>query len=102
MNEIRAFLLSSRDESYAAFQRKLLPDVENIVGVRMPLVRGYVKQALKDGRRKSWPLSGTCVESLSNPPRYGYFGRARRRRSTPSPSMREKTARSGECAPGAI
>lgn len=55
MNEIRAFLLSSRDEGYAAFQRKLLPGVGNIVGVRMPLVRGYVKRALKDGRWKSWP-----------------------------------------------
>ena len=55
MNEIRAFLLSSRDEGYAAFQRKLLPGVGNIVGVRMPLVRGYVKQALRDGRWKKWP-----------------------------------------------
>lgn len=55
MNELRAFLLSSQDEGYAAFQRKLLPGVENIVGVRMPIVRGYVKQALKDGCWKNWP-----------------------------------------------
>ena len=55
MRELRAFLLSSRDEGYAAFQRKLLPGVKNIVGVRMPLIRGYVKQVLKDGRWKSWP-----------------------------------------------
>ena len=55
MRELRAFLLSSRDEGYAAFQRKLLPGVENIVGVRMPLVRGYVKQALRDGRWENWP-----------------------------------------------
>lgn len=55
MRELRAFLLTSRDEGYAAFQRKLLPGVENIVGVRMSLVRGYVKQALRDGRWKNWP-----------------------------------------------
>lgn len=55
MRELSAFLLSARDEGYAAFQRKLLPGVENIVGVRMPLIRGYVKQALKNGRWKSWP-----------------------------------------------
>ena len=57
MRELRAFLLSSQDAGYAAFQRKLLPGVENIVGVRMPLIRRYVKHALKDGRWKNWPES---------------------------------------------
>ena len=55
MNEIREFLLSIQDEGYAAFQRKLLPGVKSIIGVRMPVIRSYVKQALKDERWQRWP-----------------------------------------------
>lgn len=55
MSEIGDFLSASAEAAYAAFQSRLLPGVSNIVGVRMPLIRRYVKQALKDGRWRDWP-----------------------------------------------
>ncbi|MBQ9506816.1 MAG: DNA alkylation repair protein [Clostridia bacterium] len=44
-------LASMRDETYAAFQRKLLPTVppDAVIGVRTPQLRALAKQMLKNG-----------------------------------------------------
>ncbi len=44
-------LYSMRDETYAAFLRKLLPTVqaESVIGIRTPELRALAKQMLKDG-----------------------------------------------------
>ena len=44
-------LASMRDETYAAFQRKLLPTVppDAVIGVRTPQLRALAKQMLTNG-----------------------------------------------------
>lgn len=46
--EIRARLFEMRDESYAAFQAKLTPTVDEaaVIGVRTPALRAYAKELL--------------------------------------------------------
>lgn len=48
-DEIRARLLAERDESYAAFQLKLMPGVApgRIIGVRTPVLRALAKEYAK-------------------------------------------------------
>lgn len=50
-NPIRIYLKNSADETYKAFQAKLMPTVpsEKILGVRTPLIRDYAKK-LDDDR----------------------------------------------------
>ena len=49
-------LHSLADDGYAAFQRKLLPNVspERIVGVRTPLLRSLAKELLKSGEAEAF------------------------------------------------
>lgn len=52
MNErITADLFALRDEAYADFHAKLVPDTprERIIGVRIPALRAYAKRLAKDG-----------------------------------------------------
>ena len=46
MEEITRGLFAFQDESYRAFQAKLIPEIagEKVIGVRMPLLRSYAKQ----------------------------------------------------------
>lgn len=48
-NEIEKRLFVLRDEKYRAFQSKLMPgvDIENIIGVRTPLLRRLAKEYVK-------------------------------------------------------
>lgn len=51
MNDrITADLLALRDEAYADFHAKLVPDIphDRIIGVRMPVLRSYAKTLAKD------------------------------------------------------
>jgi 3-methyladenine DNA glycosylase AlkD len=50
MKEIQALLLPHREESYAQFQRKLLPTLppETIWGVRTPVLRSLAKQIAQE------------------------------------------------------
>jgi len=51
MNDrITADLLALRDEGYAEFHSKLVPDIprERIIGIRMPVLRAYAKTLAKD------------------------------------------------------
>ena len=56
MDEIKALLLSLRDEPYAEFQRKLLPNVtpERIVGVRTPALRAMAKELWRNGMARGF------------------------------------------------
>jgi 3-methyladenine DNA glycosylase AlkD len=56
MTSIIEQLQASRDEAYAAFQRKLLPTVDpaSIIGVRTPALRGMAKQLERDGHDRAF------------------------------------------------
>lgn len=45
MTEIQSALFAVRDEAFAAFQAKLIPNIDSkrIIGVKMPILRGYAK-----------------------------------------------------------
>lgn len=49
-DEIRNRLFALRDETYRAFQSKLIPtiDPERIIGVRMPVLRAYARELRKE------------------------------------------------------
>ena len=47
-------LLNLRDEKYADFQRKLIPNIppESVIGVRTPLLRGLAVKLAEEGRQE--------------------------------------------------
>lgn len=49
MNEITKGLFAMQDESYRAFQTKLMPEIsyEKVIGVRTPMLRKYAKELVK-------------------------------------------------------
>lgn len=47
MDEIRGRIYSMADEKYKEFQSKLLPDIKNYVGVRLPQLRKLAKEVTK-------------------------------------------------------
>ena len=56
---IRADLLRMRDEPYRAFQSALMPGVprEQVIGIRIPVLRRYAKSLARDGARTAEFLS---------------------------------------------
>lgn len=46
--EIKKRLLELSDEKYKKFQETLCPGIENIVGVRVPILRNYAKELFKE------------------------------------------------------
>lgn len=56
---IRADLLRMRDEPYRAFQSALMPGVpqEQVIGIRIPVLRRYAKALARDGVRTAEFLS---------------------------------------------
>ena len=55
--KIRQELLSMQDKKYKDFHSKLCPGTENIIGVRIPLLRNYAKQISKEPFWKEYVLS---------------------------------------------
>ena len=51
-NDIRQELLSMTDEKYKEFQIKLLPDTQNFVGVRLPMLRKLAKRIARENGRE--------------------------------------------------
>lgn len=47
-NEIREKLFELADEKYKQFHAGLCPGVDNIIGVRVPILRNYAKELLKE------------------------------------------------------
>ena len=46
-------LFNIQDKKYQEFQKKLCPGIENIIGIRVPVLRNYAKQLLKDNDFKT-------------------------------------------------
>jgi 3-methyladenine DNA glycosylase AlkD len=51
-NTIRKQLFELRDEAYKEFQSKLCPSNDNIIGVRLPILRKLAKQIAKENWRE--------------------------------------------------
>lgn len=47
MNEYRVYLENLSEEKYKEFSSKLIPNVENILGVRTPYIKKYAKSLVK-------------------------------------------------------
>lgn len=52
MEEIRDKLFSLADEEYKKFHSSLCPDTNNMIGIRVPVLRNVAKEILKDDWRK--------------------------------------------------
>lgn len=53
-NEIRKEIFSLADEKYKQFHSGLCPNTNNIIGVRVPVLRNYAKELVKDGFEKNY------------------------------------------------
>ncbi len=51
-NEIRKRIIELSDEKYKKFHSRLCPNISNIVGVRVPILRNYAKELSKGEFRK--------------------------------------------------
>ncbi len=56
MKDIKDVLFENRDETYAEFQRRLIPtaDKERIIGVRTPILRRLAKEMIKSGKYRQF------------------------------------------------
>jgi len=54
---IRKELLSMQDKKYKDFHNKLCPGTENIIGIRIPLLRNYAKKISKETFWKEYALT---------------------------------------------
>lgn len=53
-NIIREKIFSLADEKYKEFHSGLCPNTNNIVGVRVPILRNYAKELIKDGFKENY------------------------------------------------
>lgn len=53
-NVIREKIFSLADEKYKEFHSGLCPNTNNIIGVRVPILRNYAKELVKDGFDKNY------------------------------------------------
>ena len=53
-NVIREKIFSLADEKYKEFHSGLCPNTNNIVGVRVPILRNYAKELVKEGFEKNY------------------------------------------------
>lgn len=53
-NIIREKIFSLADDKYKEFHSGLCPNTNNIVGVRVPILRNYAKELVKDGFEKNY------------------------------------------------
>lgn len=51
MTEIQKYLFTLQDKEYQVFQAKVVPNIPSntIIGVRVPLIRAYAKELMKNG-----------------------------------------------------
>ena len=45
--QIRNTLFELADEKYKEFHSRLCPNIDNIIGVRVPILRNYAKEIIK-------------------------------------------------------
>ncbi len=53
-NVIREKIFSLADNKYKEFHSGLCPNTDNIIGVRVPILRNYAKELVKDGFEKNF------------------------------------------------
>lgn len=58
-NVIREKIFNLADEKYREFHSGLCPNTENIVGVRVPVLRNYAKELIKEGFEENYNKIGT-------------------------------------------
>lgn len=56
VEKIREELLKNSEEKYKKFTEKLIPETENILGVRTPVLKNLAKKIIKEGRGEEYAL----------------------------------------------
>lgn len=51
-DKIRRRIIELADEQYRQFHSRLCPGIDNIIGVRVPILRGYAKEIIKEDWRE--------------------------------------------------
>ena len=62
--EIRKKLFDMQDLKYKEFHSSLSPNVDNIIGVRIPKLRGYAKEIYKNNKLKDIKIGNKYCEEL--------------------------------------
>lgn len=63
-NKIRQDLFEMQDLKYKEFHGSLCPDMDNIIGVRIPRLREYAKELYKSNNLKDIKIEGKYYEEL--------------------------------------
>ena len=66
VEQVRQFLKENQDPEYREFHSKLLPGTENIMGVRLPILRKFAKQLAVQALLHDF-VHGGCVPRLQLP-----------------------------------
>ena len=56
VEKVREELLKNSEEKYKKFTEKLIPETENILGVRTPVLKNLAKKIIKEGRGEEYAL----------------------------------------------
>lgn len=62
--EIRKELLKMQDIKYKEFHSSLSPNVDNIIGIRVPVLRNYAKELLKNHKQEEIKVGDKYYEEL--------------------------------------
>ena len=68
--ELREKLFEVQDKEYQKFQSKLCPNINNIIGVRIPILRKMAKQIAKENAEEF--LNNTKIEFYEEKMLYGF------------------------------
>ena len=68
--ELREKLFEVQDKEYQKFQSKLCPNIDNIIGVRIPILRKMAKQIAKENAEEF--LNNTKIEFYEEKMLYGF------------------------------
>lgn len=62
--EIRKDLFNMQDKKYKEFHSSLSPNVDNIIGIRVPVLRNYAKELLKQHKQEEIKIGDKYYEEL--------------------------------------
>ena len=54
VEKVREELFKNSEEKYKKFTEKLIPETENILGVRTPVLKNLAKKIIKEGRGEEY------------------------------------------------
>lgn len=63
-DEIRKDLFNMQDKKYKEFHSSLSPNVDNIIGIRVPVLRNYAKKLLKQHKQEEFKIGDKYYEEL--------------------------------------